>query len=608
MKTSHARIIVEWHQSIHNLRKVLHPHLFRQPRPVVRRTHPLSSSEHVSRDSVPRSVPCFNPTFQVLPNESASDIRAYLFALSTSYDNEYTAITSDDEFVVLDSACSIAITNNFNDFDTTTFQVQDHTISGIASGLAAKGIGTAIWQFTDTEGNQAKIPIQCLYVPDSPCRLLPPQQLSMHKDADSSNGAWVGNGKAAHCFWNGQCILFKYDRNNNLPIAKLSCGTRQFDAFCASSSSDVTNLTTAQRKLLRLHHRFGHRAFQDIQTWAREGVHGVPTVVANCQIPVCQACQFGTSKKRPHTKDNSSPIAEPTKPGEFVSVDMMEAGTPGLIPFTNGCPSKRRYLHCTMWVDAFSKYIHSHLQEEKTTKATLVSKDSFETFSKRFDVSIRHVHSDNGVFRSKAFTQHCDLLSQSFSYCGVGAHWQNGSIERYIGVITTKARTMLLHALKLWSGVITPEFWSFAVSQAVRIHNATPRRDKKHSPFSEFTGEENVIGPADFRVFGCPVYVLEKALQDGNRPSSKWSDRCHLGVYVGHSPYHASNVILVYNPKTKLVSPQYHVILDESFDTVGVACNRPISRIQVGSLDRPSFQSPDLGEQDGVPGHSPPGP
>ena len=34
--------------------------------------------------------------------------------------------------------------------------------------------------------------------------------------------------------------------------------------------------------------------------------------------------------------------------------------------------------------------------------------------------------------------------------------------------------------------------------------------------------------------------------------------------------HHASNVILVYNPKTQLVSLQYHVIHDESFDTVQI--------------------------------------
>ena len=53
MKAYHARIIFAWHQSIHNLCRVLHPRLFRQPRPVVRQTHPLSSSQQVCCDKPP---------------------------------------------------------------------------------------------------------------------------------------------------------------------------------------------------------------------------------------------------------------------------------------------------------------------------------------------------------------------------------------------------------------------------------------------------------------------------------------------------------------------------------------------------------------------------
>jgi hypothetical protein len=41
-----------------------------------------------------------------------------------------------------------------------------------------------------------------------------------------------------------------------------------------------------------------------------------------------------------------------------------------------------------------------------------------------------------------------------------------------------------------------------------------------------------------------------------------------MGVYLGHSPFHAGSVTLVFNPKTARVSPQYHVIFDDDFTTV----------------------------------------
>ncbi len=38
--------------------------------------------------------------------------------------------------------------------------------------------------------------------------------------------------------------------------------------------------------------------------------------------------------------------------------------------------------------------------------------------------------------------------------------------------------------------------------------------------------------------------------------------------YLGHSPFHAGSVALVFNPQTARVSPQYHVIFDDDFTTV----------------------------------------
>ncbi len=46
-----------------------------------------------------------------------------------------------------------------------------------------------------------------------------------------------------------------------------------------------------------------------------------------------------------------------------------------------------------------------------------------------------------------------------------------------------------------------------------------------------------------------------------------------MGIYVGRSPNHAGSVALVLNPKTGLVSPQYHVIFDDNFTTVLHLCN-----------------------------------
>jgi hypothetical protein len=62
---------------------------------------------------------------------------------------------------------------------------------------------------------------------------------------------------------------------------------------------------------------------------------------------------------------------------------------------------------------------------------------------------------------------------------------------------------------------------------------------------------------------------LDKRLQDGDS-LAKWKSRSWLGVYIGHSLVHAGNVPVVYNPlRTTHVSPQYHVVFDDQFTSLG---------------------------------------
>ena len=72
-----------------------------------------------------------------------------------------------------------------------------------------------------------------------------------------------------------------------------------------------------------------------------------------------------------------------------------------------------------------------------------------------------------------------------------------------------------------------------------------------------------------FPEFGCPVYILDSRLQSvGGGGPPKWDPRARLGIYLGHSPSHAGSADLVMNLKTRLVTPQFHWVFDDNFQTV----------------------------------------
>ena len=61
---------------------------------------------------------------------------------------------------------------------------------------------------------------------------------------------------------------------------------------------------------------------------------------------------------------------------------------------------------------------------------------------------------------------------------------------------------------------------------------------------------------------------MDARLQSDPTGVPKWQPCVRVRIYLGRSPAHASNVALVLNPKTGLVSPQFHVVFDDDFTTV----------------------------------------
>ena len=82
-----------------------------------------------------------------------------------------------------------------------------------------------------------------------------------------------------------------------------------------------------------------------------------------------------------------------------------------------------------------------------------------------------------------------------------------------------------------------------------------------------FSAMHNKINIRHYHTFGCPVYVIDARLQ-GAGFIPKWDERVRVGTYVGRSPIHAGNISLILNLSTGHVSPQFHIVFDETFSAV----------------------------------------
>jgi hypothetical protein len=546
---------------------------------------------------LPRIVETYQPLTFDIPTENKRKL-LLLSAFEATYHGNLTPISPDMVPLVIDTGASISITPYKTDFTNEIKPTQSVQIKGIASGLNVMGYGPVQYSFYNDSGLLQTLHIKhCLYVPHCTTRLLCPRQLSSYTKIPS-DGFFAG-GTHGTLTYEGKTTTIQYDALSALPILYTASGIKSFQHFCAqhgmltnspdkvlpSNSSTAAlshqdqynktppplfehqNLSPRQRQKLQLHERCAHAHWEPINSWIRAGSLPCDPSLASEPDPVCATCQFGKAHKRSH-KSNAGHIAQHhTSPGEGVSSDGLEAGAPGKVMTTGGTPTLKKYRYCSFWVDHYSQFMYVTMHESKRAEELVKSKLEFKDFASRYDIKIKSIRADNGVYTAKLFQESCQKKQQSLTFCAVGAHWQNGIAERFIGSITQRARTILLHAMARWPTVITEDMWTFAIRHAVNFHNSSIRRDKNKSPYHLFTGQESPWNLSDFHVFGCPVYVLNKKLQDGDN-FSKWRARSWQGVYIGHSNCHASNVPLVYNPRTTYVTPQYHLVFNESFTSI----------------------------------------
>jgi hypothetical protein len=326
---------------------------------------------------------------------------------------------------------------------------------------------------------------------------------------------------------------------------------------------------TPQALMLAWHYRLNHVSFARIKEMAKQGA--LPIKLATCEVPKCAACLYGKATRRAwRSKAPINQIGTPpaTAPGAVVSVDQMVSAVPGLIAQMRGFITRKRYSVATVYVDHFSSLSYVHLQQGATATETVIGKRAFERYAKAHGVTIKHYHADNGIFESREFMEALEQDGQTITFCGVNAHHQNGRAEKKIRDLQEATRTMIIHAQQRWRDAITPNLWPMAIKVANDIGNRAPAIGTGISPLERFSQVEVAPKLKHSHTFGAPVYVLHNTLQTPGVGIPKWDRRSEVGIYVGTSPRHSRKIALVLNLTTGHVSPQFHVKIDDFFETL----------------------------------------
>ena len=254
-------------------------------------------------------------------------------------------------------------------------------------------------------------------------------------------------------------------------------------------------------------------------------------------------------------------------PGQEVSVDHFVCCTCGRLFKSRGkSAEKDTYSGGALFVDHASSYVHSEFQQVLTSHATIIAKTSFEGMCRDHEVIPQKCLSDNGsAFSSKEFANHLTDFRQVNRFAGVGAHHHNGIAEQSIQTIMSNSRAMMLHAAIHRLEMADTKLWPMAVQQACFIWNHMPNTSTGLSPTNLFT--KICLLKSKFHDWGCPIYVLDKRIADGNK-IPKWKPRSHRCVNLGTAPSYASSIPLCLNPEIGSITPQFHVVFDDWFATI----------------------------------------
>ena len=126
---------------------------------------------------------------------------------------------------------------------------------------------------------------------------------------------------------------------------------------------------------------------------------------------------------------------------------------------------------------------------------------------------MKRYHVDNGRYSNNGFMARLNANNQTINFRGIGAHHQNGIVERRIRTVTKIARTIILHNQRYWPERVDTMVWPFAVKAAIEMLNLLQLDLYGNTPTAKLYNIKNIKPNAHgYHIFGCPVFVMNSKL------------------------------------------------------------------------------------------------
>ena len=236
-----------------------------------------------------------------------------------------------------------------------------------------------------------------------------------------------------------QNVDLKYDAANlpRLPMFKVGTAVTTINAFNSSVlHKSNRNLTALQKLWLRLHNVLGHPSFSLVQQLASGGWFDTRALgLSQLKIsdaPMCEACKYGKQHRLPDNTTITSKVKEKEgalkvglmEPGQTIFSDQLVSHQSGRLFHTAGRePEDKQFCGSTLFVDGASGYIHVEHQVTLNASDTILAKQKFERLALEMGVVVDNYHTDNGIYKSKAFTEELATNYQNIRFSGVGARY-----------------------------------------------------------------------------------------------------------------------------------------------------------------------------------------